>query len=102
MSPAKILELACFNVESALIAEAAGADRIELCENYKAGGLTPSCEIISEVRRKVAIPVHVIIRPRGNNFIYSEDEIEEMKKSILFCNANKIDGVVFGVLDKKK
>jgi copper homeostasis protein len=94
----KILEIACFNLESAIKAQVAGADRIELCEDYKAGGITPNQNFITEARQLIQIPIHVIIRPRGGNFIYNETELHEMQKSILFCKANKIDGVVFGVL----
>src|ERR1043165_9673282 len=95
----KILEIACFNLESAIKAQAAGADRIELCEDYKAGGITPNQNLIAETRQLLKIPIHVIIRPRGGNFVYSEIELHHMQKSILFCKENKIDGVVFGVLN---
>lgn len=94
----RVLEIACFNLESALLAQEAGADRIELCENYAEGGLTPSEKLISDTRRELKIPVHVIIRPRGGNFLYSEVEKEEMKRSILFCKENAVNGVVFGCL----
>lgn len=102
MQKSKILEIACFNPESALIAQSSGADRIELCENYREGGLTPSQKTILEVRHKIQIPLHVIIRPRSGNFVYSVPEIEEMKRSILFCKEHKIDGIVFGVLTEEK
>ncbi len=97
----RILEIACFNIESAIIAQAAGADRIELCEDYLSGGLTPSEKLILDSRKKINIPIHVIIRPRNGIFFYSNSEIEEMKKSILFCKHNKIEGVVFGVLTRE-
>lgn len=97
----KLLEIACFNLESALLAQSAGADRIELCENYKEGGTTPSENLILDARQNISIPIYVIIRPRGGNFIYRESELNEMRKSILFCKENKIDGVVFGILNIK-
>ncbi len=97
-----VLEIACFNIESAIIAAAAGADRIELCEDYFSGGLTPSENLIIETRTKIKIPIHVMIRPRVGNFVYSDSEIEQMKKAILFCKNNKINGVVFGVLNTNK
>ncbi len=97
----KLLEIACFNIESAITAQAAGANRIELCENYKEGGITPDENLILEARKQIHIPLHVIIRPRGGNFIYSTSEIQEMNKSILFCKQNRIDGVVFGILNKE-
>lgn len=94
----KCLEIACFNLESAQLAQSAGADRIELCENYAEGGVTPSEELICEIRKHVNIPVHVIIRPRGGSFYYSELERYEMKNSILLCKQHNIHGVVIGCL----
>ena len=95
----ELLEIACFNLNSSMIAEKAGAHRIEFCSNYNLGGTTPSNSDISEIKKKVHIPVHVIIRPRGGNFIYTNEEIEQMKRSIEVCKQNKIDGVVFGNLN---
>lgn len=94
-----VLEIACFNVQSCLIAQQAGADRIEFCADYKAGGITPTANDILEARKLVHIPLHVIIRPRGGNFVYESDEIEMMKYSIRLCKEQNIDGVVFGVLN---
>lgn len=93
-----LLEIACFNLESAIIAEEAGADRIELCESYEVGGLTPSEDLIKETRTRVQIPLNVMIRPREGDFIYSEAEIETMESAILFCKKQGVDGVVFGCL----
>ena len=94
----KTLEIACFNLESAIIAQEMGADRIELCANYIEGGLTPSFQTIQDVKSKLRIPVHVIIRPRGGTFEYSEDEMEMMKQSIRFCKEQNVNGIVFGCL----
>lgn len=94
----KILEIACFNLSSALIAQEAGANRIELCENYHEGGITPVDELINEARKKIKIELYVIIRPRAGNFLYSESEFELMKNQILFCKKTNIDGVSFGIL----
>lgn len=96
----KKLEIACFNLESALIAEENGADRIELCENYKEGGLFPNEVLIKEVLTKTTIPVFVMIRPRPGNFIYSPNEVEIMKKQIQLCNQLNCDGIVFGVMNE--
>jgi copper homeostasis protein len=82
-----------------VIAEKAGAHRIEFCSNYNLGGTTPSDTDISEIKKKVHIPVHVIIRPRGGNFIYTNEEIDQMKRSIQLCKQNNIDGIVFGILN---
>ncbi len=93
-----ILEIACFNLQSCLIAQKAGAQRIELCENYKAGGITPPEKLIAEVREQIQIDLFVMIRPRKGNFFYTNAEFEQMKKQILFCKENKCNGLVFGIL----
>lgn len=97
----KLLEIACFNIESAIIAEQNGADRIELCTNYLLGGITPNLDTIIEARKKIKIPLHIIVRPRGGNFVFNSSEIETMKQTIIFCNENKIDGVVIGILNNE-
>ncbi len=94
-----VLEIACFNVQSCAQAQEAGADRIEFCDNYSLGGITPSQADIIEAKKLLHIPLHVIIRARGGNFVYDTDEIEMMKHDILFCKEHNIDGVVFGVLN---
>lgn len=97
-----ILEIACFNIESCLLAQQSGAERIEFCADYSVGGVTPNYHDILKVREILHIPLHVIIRPRGGDFNYSENEIDVMKKDIEFCKANNINGVVFGVLTSDK
>lgn len=96
------LEIACFNLESCLAAQNAGADRIEFCADYSLGGVTPNHHDILKAKALLHIPLHVIIRPRGGDFNYSQSEIELMKKDIEFCKTNNIDGVVFGVLTNDK
>jgi copper homeostasis protein len=98
----KLLEIACFNIESCLLAQEAGADRIEFCKDYSIGGITPNYKDILKVKETLHIPLHVIIRPRGGDFVYSNEEIEIMKNDILFCKANNINGVVFGALNEDK
>lgn len=97
-----ILEVACFNLESCLLAQQSGADRIEFCADYSIGGVTPNYHDILKAREILHIPLHVIIRPRGGDFNYSQSEIDTMKKDIEFCKANNINGVVFGVLSSDK
>lgn len=94
----KLLEIACFDLESCFIAQQAGADRIEFCSDYSSGGVTPLRDDILNVRKGLSIPLHVIIRPRKGNFVYSPEEIEAMKRDILFCKEHGVDGLVFGVL----
>lgn len=96
------LEIACFTLDSAVKASFAGADRIELCEDYDKGGVTPSKEIIKQAKKSITIPIHVIIRPRGGDFFYSESEIQQMENDVAFCKEQKIDGVVIGILNTNK
>lgn len=98
----KLLEIACFNIESCLLAQEAGADRIEFCADYSVGGITPNYADILKVKELLQIPLHVIIRPRSGNFNYSAHEIETIKNDILFCKQHQINGVVFGVLTQNK
>jgi copper homeostasis protein len=93
------LEIACFNYESALIAQEKGADRIELCENMKLGGTTPNYILAVRVREKLSIKMHVIIRPRGGDFVYSDEEFVEMKQDIKQFKKLGVDGFVFGILN---
>ena len=97
----KILEIACFNLESVLIAERAGADRIEFCVDYNNGGISPPIELLSEVRDKIKIPLFVMIRPRAGDFVYSETEIQWMIKYVEQCRTHGTDGIVFGALSPK-
>jgi copper homeostasis protein len=96
-----LLEVACFNLESCLIAQKAGAKRIELCQNYLAGGITADETTILEARKQLNIDLFIMIRPREGNFIYSEIEFEEMKSQIEFCKELECDGVVFGILTEE-
>ena len=94
----KKIEIACFNFESALIAQKAGADRVELCAEMSVGGTTPSIEIIQQARENLNIDLYVMIRPRGGNFVYSEAEFEQMKSEIETIKKLGVNGFVFGIL----
>lgn len=91
------IEIACFNPESALIADSARADRIELCDGYAVGGTTPATDIVREVRHKTTTVLFVMIRPRGGDFCYSNAEFAQMKAEIIALKPF-VDGFVFGVL----
>lgn len=80
-------------------AETLGADRIELCAALEVGGTTPSREIIGTLQKELNIPIRVMIRPRGGDFVYSEEELQQMKKEIGMCKEIGVEGVVFGVLN---
>ena len=96
------LEIACFNMESAIIAQHAGANRIEFCADMNVGGITPKLEDFILLKSKINIPVFVMIRPRGGNFVYSMEEFEQMKKDILQLKKAGADGFVFGILTENK
>ena len=93
-----LLEVAVDSLRRATAAEHAGAHRLELCASLEAGGLTPDIELIRQVRSAVRIPIHVMVRPRPGNFIYSADEFAEMKESIKGIEAENVQGIVTGVL----
>ena len=82
-------------------AELQGADRIELCDNLGEGGTTPSYGTIYLATQNINIPIAVIIRPRGGDFVYSNDEFEIMKKDIVICKELGVETVVFGILNKE-
>lgn len=93
------IEICVGDVESAIAAEAGGADRIELCDNLAVGGTTPSVGTIAEACRWLSLPVHVLIRPRGGGFVYSERELAVMHRDIEAARALGAQGVVLGLLD---
>lgn len=94
------IEIACFNPESAIIAFENGADRIELCDGLSEGGTTPDFETMKKLRKKITIPIFVMIRPRGGDFTYSDSEFEQMKSDLVHLKSSHADGFVFGILDE--
>jgi copper homeostasis protein len=92
------LEVIGFNIESCILAQAAGARRIELCDNPGEGGTTPSYGFIKAAREKLQIDLFPIIRPRGGDFFYSDAEFEVMKADVKTCKELGCDGVVIGIL----
>jgi copper homeostasis protein len=87
--------------EETVLAEQLGANRIELCSDLANDGLTPSPELMQKTCATLKIPVMVMIRPRAGNFVYSEDEIAQMKKDIDLAKKAGAAGVVFGLLTPK-
>ncbi len=97
----KKVEIACNNYQSCLHAYRGGADRIELIENLEDGGCTPSFGMMKKVKENFPIPIYAMIRPRGGNFVYSDEEFEIMKYDIILCREVGIDGIVFGVMNRE-
>ena len=93
-----IIEACVENLSEALIAQERGADRIELCENLAVGGTTPSYGTIVTCKKHLSIPVIVMIRPRGGNFVYSSLEVNSMREDIRICQKAGVDGIATGVL----
>ncbi|MBR4755779.1 MAG: copper homeostasis protein CutC [Bacteroidales bacterium] len=96
----RFLECCCTDALEAMEAQAGGASRIELCEDLPCGGVTPSIENLREVLSSVSIPVNVLVRPRGGDFVYSEEEICTTIASIATCRKAGVNGVVVGALRK--
>ena len=92
------LEICVFSVESAVSAQKAGANRVELCAGFAEGGLTPSAGAIRLARKLLNIECFVMIRPRGGDFCYSNTEFEQMRRDIEYAKSCGVDGVVLGIL----
>lgn len=95
-------EICANSVESCLAAQEGGADRVELCAGIPEGGTTPSYGEI-KIARKIltSTKLHVIIRPRGGDFLYTPLELERMQEDILICRELGVDGVVIGCLTEE-
>ncbi|NLD72895.1 MAG: copper homeostasis protein CutC, partial [Chloroflexi bacterium] len=81
--PAVLLEMCVDSVDAAVAAEAGGADRVELCANLLEGGTTPSPGTMALACERLGIPVNVIVRPRGGDFLYTDAEFEVMRRDVL-------------------
>jgi copper homeostasis protein len=94
------LEVIGFNIEGCVVAQVAGCNRIELCDNPGDGGTTPSYGLIKAAREKLSIELYPIIRPRGGDFFYTDEEFEIMLADIKLCKELGCDGVVAGILNR--
>ena len=94
-----IYEICIDSVEGAVAAEGAGAQRVELCAGLFEGGITPSLGMITSVREAAgSIKLHVMIRPRGGDFIYSEHEVAVMERDVAAARDAGAHGLVIGAL----
>lgn len=98
MNSTLIFEACVETLEDALAAEKRGANRIELCSALELDGLTPSEELTRQCVLNLSIPVMAMVRPRGGNFIHTEEEIRQMEAEIEFFKQAGVAGVVFGLL----
>lgn len=87
-------------MDDALEAQAGGADRVELNSNLFFGGLTPTIGSVIEAKKRLNIPVMVMIRPRGGGFCYTESEMAVMEQDAVKAVENGADGIVFGILNQ--
>jgi copper homeostasis protein len=94
-----LIEVCVDSADSACAAERGGAGRIELCSGLLEGGVTPSTGLIELVRKNVEIGLHIMIRPRGGDFCYDDEEFEVMRRDIVNAKQLGANGVVVGTLD---
>jgi copper homeostasis protein len=91
-------ELCAETLEAARTAQSGGADRVELCADLPCGGITPDADVMELTARSLAIPVHILIRPRAGNFVFSAAEYDLMKSQIEQARQTGASGVALGVL----
>jgi copper homeostasis protein len=94
-----LIEACVESVEESVVAERGGAHRLELCANMEVGGTTPSRALFAAVRARVAVPIAMMVRPRGGNFVYSRGELASMRDDIDLARELAADVIVLGVLD---
>ena len=99
MSAATLVEACCDSVQTARAAEQFGAGRVELCGPGD-GGTTPSLGLIVRCRDELTIPLHVMIRPHTNSFLYDEDDVDVMCNDIVAAKSLGVNGVVLGPLHR--
>ncbi len=93
-----LIEICVEGIDGLLAAQAAGADRVELCASLVEGGITPSLGTVREALRRATIPFHVIVRPRGGDFLYSEAEFASMLADVGALRELGVAGAVVGCL----
>ena len=100
MEETYVLEIATSDFETTRSAFEGGADRIELCANLNEGGTTPSYGTIFQCRENFDVLLYPIIRPRGGDFLYTDDEYEIMLHDVKLCKQSGCDGIVIGLLNE--
>lgn len=93
------IEICLNGIESAIAAQAGGANRVELCDNLMEGGTSPSLGMVEAVQDAIDIGIMAMVRPRGGDFLYSENEFEVMRRNVKLMQRANVTGVVFGMLN---
>jgi copper homeostasis protein len=93
-----LIEVCVEGADGAAAAEAGGADRIELCAALIEGGITPSAGVVRATLAAVRVPVRVMVRPRGGDFLYSDREFAAMLDDVAALRHSGAEGVVAGCL----
>ena len=97
-----IIEICATSIESILNAENAGAHRLELCQNYSIGGVTPSEQFLHEAIKVSSLPINVLIRPKGGDFIFNDKEYDLMINKINLFKVYNVKGFVIGFMEKDR
>lgn len=93
-----LLEVCVDSAEGLMRAQSGGAARIELCERLDLGGISPSREFLERALAAAKLPLHVMVRPRGGDFVYSDIEFQAMTRELQRLRDLPVAGAVFGVL----
>ena len=93
------IEICLNGIESAIAAQAGGANRVELCDNLMEGGTSPSLGMVEAVQDAIDIGIMAMVRPRGGDFLYSNNEFEVMRRNVKLMQRANVTGVVFGMLN---
>jgi copper homeostasis protein len=93
-----LLEIIALSPQDCVASEKGGADRIELCAAIEIGGVTPPFNVLIEAKQRVNVPVMALVRPRGGDFCYSDEEFAQMLRDAKLLLQQGADGIVFGIL----
>lgn len=102
MASSILLEVSVETAQAAVAAERGGAQRIELCAQLNVGGLTPSEKLVRLTRESVRVPIFAMIRPRPDDFVYSQEELSQMRRDIVAVQRLGMDGIVLGILTRER
>tara|TARA_B100000575_G_scaffold150619_1_gene120055 strand:- start:1755 stop:2474 length:720 start_codon:yes stop_codon:yes gene_type:complete len=95
------IEICCTSIDAALLAQNYGASRIELCSELFLGGITPSIGLIESCTKELKIPIRVLLRPRGGDFNYNDNEIKVLVNDVIRLKDLGVEGIAIGLVDEK-